>query len=96
MTAGLPTVALRRPHVSAMFLHLVGAATWVGVMLALAAVRATGGLRGPALADAISRFSPVAAWCLVIVGYSGVASAVVPVLVLGVVAYVVGDLLGTL
>ena len=63
--------------VSAIFLHLAGAATWVGVMLALAAVRAAGGLRGPALADAISRFSPVAAWALVIVGYSGIASAVV-------------------
>lgn len=63
--------------VSAMFLHLIGAATWVGVLLALAAVRVAGGLRGPALGDAIARFSPMAAWCLVIVGYSGLASAIV-------------------
>ncbi|PFG37043.1 putative copper resistance protein D [Flavimobilis soli] len=63
--------------VSAMFLHLVGAATWVGVLLALAALRTAGGLRGPAMADAVARFSPVAAWCLAIVGYSGIASATV-------------------
>lgn len=63
--------------VSAMFLHLIGAATWVGVLLALAAIRIGGGLQGPAMGAAIARFSPMAAWCLVIVGYSGIASAIV-------------------
>jgi len=63
--------------VSAMIIHLVGAAAWTGGILVLVALRARGGLRAPALADVVARFSTLAAWCLVLVAYSGVLSAAV-------------------
>jgi putative copper resistance protein D len=67
--------------VGAMFLHLVGAALWVGGLGAIAAmVVATRRSRpdddGVDLwVAAVPRFSVVAGWCLVAVGFSGVVSA---------------------
>ncbi|GIG28742.1 copper resistance protein D [Cellulomonas marina] len=54
--------------VSSMFLHLVGAAIWVGALLALAVLRPR---LGDDVAPAVSRFSVVAGWCLVLVAVSG-------------------------
>ncbi|MCL1868996.1 MAG: bifunctional copper resistance protein CopD/cytochrome c oxidase assembly protein [Promicromonosporaceae bacterium] len=72
----------------AMYMHLVGAALWVGglgaiAVLALAHRRLaargeTAVQRGPdrpVWATAIPRFSVVATWCLLAVGFSGVVSA---------------------
>ncbi|QIK84598.1 cytochrome c oxidase assembly protein [Sanguibacter sp. HDW7] len=74
--------------VSAMMVHLVAAAAWTGGILVLVALRTRGGLRGPALADVVARFSTLAAWCLVLVAYSGVLSAIVRL-------SSVGDVIGT-
>lgn len=63
--------------VSAMMVHLVAAATWTGGILVLVALRTRGGLRPPLLANLVARFSTVAAWCLVLVAYSGILSALV-------------------
>ncbi|ACZ32220.1 copper resistance D domain protein [Xylanimonas cellulosilytica DSM 15894] len=80
--------------VGAMFLHLVGAALWIGglgaiAVLVLATRRAAAA--SPNVSDArkptdlrasdsswevaVPRFSQVASWCLVAVGFSGVVSA---------------------
>jgi cytochrome c oxidase assembly factor CtaG/putative copper export protein len=71
--------------VGAMLLHLVGAAVWVGGLGALLVVVLTRGdgrsterdERGGArtAAAAVARFSPVAGWCFVAVGVSGVLNA---------------------
>jgi cytochrome c oxidase assembly factor CtaG/putative copper export protein len=67
--------------VNAMLLHLVGAALWVGGLAALLVVVLTpaegGQDDGRVAATAVARFSPVAAWCFVLVGLSGVLSAVI-------------------
>ena len=68
--------------VGAMFLHLVGAALWVGGLAAIAVLvlteRGSGSGDGaPAWVTALPRYSTVAAWCLVVVGYSGVVSALI-------------------
>ncbi|MGO1317911.1 MAG: cytochrome c oxidase assembly protein [Cellulomonadaceae bacterium] len=64
--------------VSGMFLHLVGAAVWVGTLGALAVVRWRGGLRR-SVVDVVRRFSAVALWCYALVAVSGVVSAVIRV-----------------
>lgn len=61
---------------SALFLHLVGAAVWIGALGALAVLaRRLGGDVGPAAA----RYSVVAGWCLAAVGASGLVNAVIRV-----------------
>ncbi|QAY71729.1 copper resistance protein CopD [Xylanimonas protaetiae] len=65
--------------IGAMYLHLVGAALWVGglgaiAVLVLAARRAPTAERD-LWTVAVPRFSVVASWCLVAVGFSGVVSA---------------------
>lgn len=57
--------------VGAMFLHLVGAALWVGGLGALAVLV----IGRSGWVAALPRYSGVAGWCLVVVGYSGVVSA---------------------
>ncbi|MEO3937504.1 cytochrome c oxidase assembly protein [Dermatophilaceae bacterium Soc4.6] len=52
--------------------HLVGAALWVGGLLALAVLRP---LLGKRLAPVVARYSALALWCFVAVLVSGVASA---------------------
>ncbi|WP_407319443.1 cytochrome c oxidase assembly protein [Isoptericola halotolerans] len=59
--------------VGAMWLHLLGAALWVGGLAALVVLVL---LRDDGVtAAAVARYSPVAAWCLVTVGVSGVANS---------------------
>lgn len=57
--------------VSALFLHLGGAALWIGGLGAIALV----GLRHAATADVIRRYSEIALWCFVAVAVSGLVSA---------------------
>jgi cytochrome c oxidase assembly factor CtaG/putative copper export protein len=57
--------------ISALFLHLGGAALWIGGLGAIALV----GLRYAATADVIRRYSEIAFWCFVAVAVSGLVSA---------------------
>lgn len=59
---------------SAMFLHLVGAAVWIGTLLALSPLAHR---LGTDLAPAVARFSAIAAWCFVAVAVSGVVNSVI-------------------
>ncbi|TWH29971.1 putative copper resistance protein D, partial [Isoptericola variabilis J7] len=61
--------------VGAMFLHLAGAALWVGGLGALAVVVVRRSGASDSAADAVARFSPVAAWCFAAVGVSGLVNA---------------------
>lgn len=61
---------------SALFLHLLGAAVWVGVLLGLGLLA---GRLGRDAGTAVRRFSPLAAWCLLAVGVSGLVSAAIRV-----------------
>lgn len=56
--------------VSAMFLHLGGAALWVGGLAAIALL----GLRDAAVPSAIRRYSAIAGWCFAAVAVSGLVS----------------------
>lgn len=57
--------------VSALFLHLGGAALWIGGLCAIVLI----GLRYAATADVIRRYSAIALWCFIAVGVSGLISA---------------------
>ncbi|MFI9484774.1 cytochrome c oxidase assembly protein [Promicromonospora sp. NPDC052451] len=57
--------------ISALFLHLGGAALWIGGLAAVALV----GLRYAATPDVIRRYSEIAFWCFVAVAVSGLVSA---------------------
>ncbi|HEV6955056.1 MAG TPA: cytochrome c oxidase assembly protein [Promicromonospora sp.] len=57
--------------VSALFLHLGGAALWIGGLAAVALV----GLRHAATSDVIRRYSGIALWCFLAVAVSGLVSA---------------------
>ena len=59
---------------SSMFLHLVGAALWIGTLLALSPLAHR---LGPDLAPAVARFSVIAAWCFAAVAVSGTVNSVV-------------------
>ncbi|WP_083259980.1 cytochrome c oxidase assembly protein [Cellulosimicrobium cellulans] len=61
--------------VSSMFLHLAGAALWVGGLGTLAVVRVRGGLGRADFASAVARYSAIALWCYVAVALSGVVNA---------------------
>lgn len=58
--------------ISSMFLHIMGAALWIGGLAALAAVVHR---LGRDLVPAVTRYSSMAAWCFVAVGVSGVVNA---------------------
>ena len=58
--------------VVSMMLHLVGAALWVGGLAGLAWVAVRGSRRLPA---AVTRFSGLAVWCVVILAVSGAVNA---------------------
>lgn len=66
--------------VASLLLHVVGAALWVGGLLALGWVATLGSKR---LGAAVRRYSALAAWCLAIVGVSGVVNASVRIESLG-------------
>ena len=57
---------------SSLFLHLLGAAVWIGALLGLALLA---GRLGRDAAPAVRRFSTLAGWCLAAVGVSGLVSA---------------------
>jgi len=59
--------------ISSMFLHLAGAAVWIGALAALAVL---GGRLGADLGPAVARYSPIAVWCFVAVALSGAVNAV--------------------
>ena len=59
-----------------MFVHLVGAAVWIGALVALAVLARR---LGRDLAPAIARYSVIAGWCLGAVAASGLVNAVVRV-----------------
>ncbi|KRD46968.1 copper resistance protein CopD [Oerskovia sp. Root918] len=61
--------------ISSMFLHLGGAALWIGGLGVLAIVRLRGGLDRTSFASAVSRYSSIAGWSFVAVAVSGVANA---------------------
>lgn len=61
--------------ISSMFLHLGGAALWIGGLGVLAIVRMRGGLDRTAFASSITRYSSIAGWSFVAVAVSGVANA---------------------
>jgi putative copper resistance protein D len=58
--------------ISTMFLHLVGAAVWIGGLAALALVA---GRLGRDLGPAVARFSTLALWCYVGLAVSGTVNA---------------------
>lgn len=59
---------------SSMFLHLVGAALWIGVLAALAPLAHR---LGRDLGPAVARFSVIAGWCVALVAVSGTVNSVV-------------------
>ncbi|MFS0701517.1 cytochrome c oxidase assembly protein, partial [Cellulomonas sp. 179-A 4D5 NHS] len=59
---------------SSMFLHLVGAAVWIGALAALAVLA---GRLGDDLRPSVERYSVVAGWCFVLVAVSGLVNAVI-------------------
>ncbi|GIG38095.1 cytochrome c oxidase assembly protein [Cellulomonas pakistanensis] len=59
---------------SSMFLHLVGAALWIGTLLALSPLAHR---LGADLAPAVARFSVIAAWCFAAVAVSGTVNSIV-------------------
>ncbi|HEY0187520.1 MAG TPA: cytochrome c oxidase assembly protein [Cellulomonas sp.] len=58
---------------ASMFLHLVGAALWIGTLIALSPLAHR---LGHDLAPAVARFSVIAGWCLALVAVSGVVNSV--------------------
>ncbi|MFB9955568.1 cytochrome c oxidase assembly protein [Cellulomonas denverensis] len=59
---------------SSMFLHLIGAALWIGVLAALAPLAQR---LGRDLAPAVARFSVIAGWCFALVAVSGIVNSLV-------------------
>jgi putative copper resistance protein D len=59
---------------SSMFLHLIGAALWIGTLLALSPLAHR---LGADLAPAVARFSVIAAWCFAAVAVSGTVNSVI-------------------
>lgn len=59
---------------SSMFLHLVGAALWIGTLLAMSPLAHR---LGADLAPAVARFSVIAAWCFAAVAVSGTVNSIV-------------------
>jgi cytochrome c oxidase assembly factor CtaG/putative copper export protein len=58
---------------TAMFLHLVGAAVWIGTLVALSPLAHR---LGADLAPAVARFSVIAGWCFALVAVSGFVNSV--------------------
>lgn len=59
---------------TSMFLHLVGAAVWIGTLVALSPLAHR---LGADLAPAVARFSVVAGWCFALVAVSGLVNSIV-------------------
>ncbi len=65
--------------VSGMFLHLVGAAVWIGALVTIAILRAVNKVSAGELATTVARYSTIAGWCFALVAVSGVVNTVVRV-----------------
>lgn len=63
--------------VSGMFLHLVGAAVWIGALVVIAVLYLRRSTPADQLATVVSRYSTIAGWCFALVAVSGVANAVI-------------------
>ncbi|MDM8085859.1 cytochrome c oxidase assembly protein [Cellulomonas cellasea] len=61
---------------TSMFVHLVGAAVWIGALAALAVLLSR---LGADLGPAVARYSVIAGWCFAAVAVSGLVNAVVRV-----------------
>ncbi|GAA2240666.1 cytochrome c oxidase assembly protein [Rarobacter faecitabidus] len=62
---------------TAMFLHLLGAAVWIGPLIALAVLWLRRVASGDEFTATLRRYSTLAAWAYVLVAVSGIASAVI-------------------
>lgn len=60
--------------ISSMFLHLIGAAVWIGALAGLAVLN---GRLGADLGPAVARYSALAAWCFVAIALSGTVNALI-------------------
>lgn len=65
--------------VSAMFLHLGGAAVWIGALVAIGILYLVRSTPQSHLATIVARYSSIAAWCFVLVAFSGLVNALVRV-----------------
>lgn len=65
--------------VSAMFLHLVGAAVWIGALAVIAMLRLFKAVRPGDLAVMVRRYSAIAAWCFALVAVSGFVNTAIRV-----------------
>lgn len=63
--------------VSGMFLHLVGAAVWIGALVTIAALYLMRSTPAQHLSTIVARYSAIAAWCFVLVALSGFVNAVI-------------------
>ncbi|SDR80229.1 putative copper resistance protein D [Paraoerskovia marina] len=79
--------------ISAFFLHLVGAAIWIGGLAGLVAGRIRGSVGRSDFATAVDRYSSIALWCYTAVVVSGVVAALIRVQSLGDLATPYGQLL---
>lgn len=65
--------------VSAMFLHLIGAAVWIGALVAIAILRVIKAIDAAELAVIVRRYSNIAGWCFVLVAVSGFVNTAIRV-----------------
>lgn len=65
--------------ISAFFLHLAGAAIWIGGLAGLVAGRIRGSSGREDFATSVARYSSIAAWCYTAVVVSGIVSALIRV-----------------
>ncbi|WP_051196501.1 cytochrome c oxidase assembly protein [Jonesia quinghaiensis] len=63
--------------VSAMFLHLVGAALWIGALAAIAILILAAPSKEQWLTHTVRRYSAIAGWCFALVAVSGIVNSVV-------------------
>lgn len=65
--------------VSGMFLHLGGAAVWIGALVTIAVLYLVRSIPSAHLATIVARYSAIAAWCFVLVAISGAVNAIIRV-----------------
>ncbi|WP_435298780.1 cytochrome c oxidase assembly protein [Timonella sp. A28] len=63
--------------VSAMFLHLVGAAVWIGALVTIAFLYLNSRLPHDDLTATVTRYSTIAGWCFALVAASGLVNALI-------------------
>lgn len=65
--------------VSGMAMHLVGAAVWIGALVAIALLYLMPSTPAKDLPATVSRYSTIAGWCYILVAVSGLVSAIIRV-----------------